>query len=302
MNDTTKTPDVTKTAMLVAHRVHRWSGYKFDRDVTRQATETANASESAGRFNKHLIDRKNESYRAIDKLLNDARAHHYANTLPFDDRGQRILTVANFEPYTREQDRMVEELRTLKPAFVGVYAQLVDEQRDRLGDMFDEDDYPPPLEIASRFSLAYSIRPFPDPDHFLIKLGRETDERIAARLREDTQRSIQEATRDLWSKLAEAVGNVAERLELNEDGTPKRFHNSLIGNLRELVELLPRLNLTGDADLESMRQRVSAQLCQHDAATLKPNAKTFDADARRDTKAAADQILAAMSAYTGGAS
>ena len=65
---------------------------------------------------------------------------------------------------------------------------------------------------------------------------------------------------------------------------------------RDLVDVLERLNVTGDPDLDAMRDRVRRELAVHEAATLRA-----DGDVRAATADAAADIMAAMSAVYGGA-
>ena len=166
--------------------------------------------------------------------------------------------------------------------------------------MFDPDDYPSHEGVMERFSIRYRVFPFPDESGFLFKLGREKDDELAAKLRAENEAIINDAVKELWSKLAEQVAHISERLTPNDDGSSKVFHASMIENLRETVAILPKLNITGNADLERMRQDVLTRLCGHDADKLKAKSKTFDANAARDTRAAADDILRKMSGYLGG--
>ena len=67
------------------------------------------------------------------------------------------------------------------------------------------------------------------------------------------------------------------------------FRDSLVTNARDVVEVLGRLNVTGDPRLEAMRATVAADLTQYDPQELR------DAPAiREQTAARASEILSAM--------
>jgi hypothetical protein len=93
---------------------------------------------------------------------------------------------------------------------------------------------------------------------------------------------------DCWTRLHGVVSSMAERLSDPE----KIFRDSLVENVVELVDLLPRLNLTGDSRLEDMRQVVAKKLTRHDPQTLRENQHV-----RKETAKAAEDILQAMAGY-----
>jgi hypothetical protein len=48
-----------------------------------------------------------------------------------------------------------------------------------------------------------------------------------------------------------------------------RFHASLVTNIFDLVEILPRLNVNGDAELDRFAEQVRQRLCNYSAHDLK---------------------------------
>jgi hypothetical protein len=48
-----------------------------------------------------------------------------------------------------------------------------------------------------------------------------------------------------------------------------RFHGSLVTNVLDLVEILPRLNVNGDTDLNRFAEQVKERLCNYSAQDLK---------------------------------
>jgi len=48
-----------------------------------------------------------------------------------------------------------------------------------------------------------------------------------------------------------------------------RFHGSLVTNVLDLVDILPRLNVNGDADLNRFADQIKERLCNYSAQDLK---------------------------------
>ena len=73
-----------------------------------------------------------------------------------------------------------------------------------------------------------------------------------------------------------------------------RLHHSVVDNIRNLVDLLPQLNITGDPHLASLAAEVKAQLCGHSSQELKANPSL-----RQQTAEQAAAIVEQMSAFLG---
>jgi hypothetical protein len=246
--------------------------------------------EVAGRYNKVLI--AEEAIRTIGRVANDARTYHYANTLPWNDSGDRILPAANYLPYTaRMQEYRIDFERTVVE-FVAAYPSLVDEARVRLNGMFRAEDYPPAAEIGNRYAFVVAVAPIPDADAVtrIESISATAMDSIKADLESAYQERQKAANADLWQRLHDGVSHMADKLS-HADAI---FRDTLTGNLVELCELLPRLNMFGDPNLEAMRQEVQNRLCTVTPQTLRDNPTV-----RAKTAAEAEEVLKRMAGYCG---
>jgi hypothetical protein len=148
-------------------------------------------------------------------------------------------------------------------ALVQQFGQLVEEAKVRLGGLFRPGDYPAPDELRSKFSFETKVMPLPDAGDFRVALGDEEKERIKRQITAAVEASLQVASRELWQRLYEAVSHLAERLQaykVTEDGVEHPFRDSVVTNLVKLVDVLPKLNVTGDPELERLAAEVRASL------------------------------------------
>ena len=90
--------NLTHDAMLVSLRINAWSGRLYDRQASNHVAAHHEASASAGRYNKRLLPKA--AFAALTATMSAARSSHYDQSLPWDDQGSRLLTVANYERYT----------------------------------------------------------------------------------------------------------------------------------------------------------------------------------------------------------
>ena len=225
--------NLTHDAMLVSLRINAWSGRLHDREASRHVAIHHDASASAGRYNKRLLPKA--AFAALTATMSQARTTHYENTLPWDDQGSRLLTVANYERYTELLDALGERVARARTRFIEDYDDYIDQARLDLGRLFRIEDYPSKEALRDRFSIAYRIVPVPDADHFMAELAAADTERVKRDIERRIEERLHDAVGDLYRRLGEAVEHVSERLREDGEGKPLVFRDSLIENIRSLV-------------------------------------------------------------------
>lgn len=284
-----KPQDLTTKAMLVRLSISQWSAKRLDKKITLEVARTHGCKEDVGAFNKALVAK--EDLAGMQKLTNEARNYHYAHTLPWLDDGCRILPAACFLDYAAEIRGFKVRFALLVTEFVEAYPRLVAHAQTVLNGMFNPADYPSAEGIERKFSFSVTEFPLPSAGDFRVEIGAEAREKIKRNIEEHMAQAAEACSRDLWKRLHGAVEAMASKLA-NENGI---FRDSLVGNIVELVHLLPKLNLTDDPELEKARLDMEQKLC-----AWGPQALRDDAAARRVVAREATAMLNRMSAYTGG--
>ena len=90
---------------------------------------------------------------------------------------------------------------------------------------------------------------------------------------------------------------MSERLKaykVTEEGVENKFHDTLVTNLVKLVDVLPKLNITNDANLDRLAEQVRASLL------VDPKELRKSESIRNDTANAADAIAEQMASYMAG--
>jgi hypothetical protein len=82
------------------------------------------------------------------------------------------------------------------------------------------------------------------------------------------------AMRDVWARIGDDVGHMADKLasySVTSEGkvTTGIFRDSMVENVRDLVERLPALNLTNDRKLNELYIKMRDRLCAYDAESLR---------------------------------
>jgi hypothetical protein len=233
----------------------------------------------------------------IQTVVSESRQEHYFITLPWDDNGYRVLPAAAYMDHVEKMQSLSARFTRAVDALVHQFSTLVDQARVRLGGLFRPQDYPTLEELRNKFSFETRVLPLPDAGDFRVALGEEEKARIERQITAAVESSLQVGSRELWYRLYEAVHHMAERLSayrVTKEGVEHPFRDSVVVNLVKLVEVLPKLNVTADPELERLTQEVRASLL------VDPQQLRDCAARRSDTARAAAEIAARMSGYMAG--
>ena len=286
--------DLSRDAMLVSLRISAWSGRLHDREASDHVAAQHDASTSAGRYTKRLLPKA--ALAALNATVSETRTQHDAQSLPWDDKGSRLLTVANYEQYTGIMDGLRERLVRQRARFIEDYDDYVEQARLDLGKLFRIEDYPSKGQLRDRFSIRYRITPVPDADHFIARLASDDTERVKRDIERHIEEQLRDAVGDLYRRLAEAVERVSKRLQEDGDGKPLVFRDTMISNIRDLVDVVPRLNIFGDHRLARLCDQVKERIAGVEPDSLRPSG-AFDPVVRDRVKRDADALMEQFAGY-----
>jgi hypothetical protein len=272
--------DLSTKAMLAAVHISLWAARKHDRKASRDVATLNNANEEAGRYNKRLFCEA-PKLDEIQTIAGHIRNYFYRFTLPWSDEGLRILPADLYFEFQAQMREFAAEFRYAVDEFLDAYDSYVQEAKPMLGTLFHLKDYPSAEKVKEKFAFRPEILPIPTGDDFRVTLSEDEQARIAHDIDVSTRAAIGDGMRDLWTRLYEVTHHMASRLADPE----ARFHGTLVSNVCDLVELLPRLNIVGDPHLASLTEQVRKQLCQHSADLLRNSPTT-----RQQTAASAAAI------------
>lgn len=280
---------ISSSAVLVSLNISVWPASKLDREVTDQVNANANANINAGKFMKDLF--AGTSLRKdIEKFAAGVRVKHLRYTLPWADKGDRLLTTALFIDYKQFINESEQKFNQLCDNFFIAYPQLLADAPLHLGSLYKADDYPTLEEVRSRFGFRYVFSPLPESGDFRLDVGNAELEELKHKYAADYDLRLAEAMREPWERLHTVLTGMSTKLtddDTDDDDKPKkRYHDSLITNAQDLCALLTKLNVTGDPKLEEARRQLETALIGADIEAIK------ESPAVRETmKARVDNIL-----------
>jgi hypothetical protein len=257
---------ITERAMLAAVHISIWTAVKHDRKVSREVAQRHGAYDGAGRYNKQLLHEA-ERLEALRSLAGQIRQYFYLITLPWSDEGFRLLPAHFYFELTTKMREFELAFAQHVDEFLAVYPSYIDRVRPELNGLFREEDYPSTDKLRNKFGVKLEVLPIPSGSDFRVALSEEEQARVAREIDNSVRQSLQKGTEDLWVRLKAVVSHMVERLNEPES----RFHASLVTNIGELVDVLPRLNVNQDEELNRFAEEIRNRLCGFTARELKKN-------------------------------
>lgn len=290
-----KQKNLQTRVMLVTLSIKQWSARKHDKRVTNDVAQREEASATAGRYNKQLMPK--EALAFMQQKAGAARQEHYKRTMPWNDDGTRILSSDGYFEYMRIMREAKRDFELAAADFERNYAKFVEDAKKQLGKLYNSADYPAVDHINKKFGFSISITPLPDASDFRVDLPEEELQTLRSDIEQSIRTTFESAQCDVYERMRDVLGHMVTKLTEYKPGTKGQratgtFRDSLVTNVTELLDVLPSLNVTGDAHLNDLRMQVADLLQGVDAQDLRD-----DDTLRRTTAAEAQAILAKVSDY-----
>ena len=250
---TTATPAQRLRATMAAARVSfTWMGTRksLDRDQKARAAEAFGAEGRSLSAGKKLLDTGHSAFRAVTAIRGKVDAYWKGTSLPYPEPGVRLIKHDAVEPFAAAMVDLRTELDDAVAHLDRHYAELVRAARDRLGSLFNPADYPETL--VGLFGVEWSF-PSVEPPEYLVQLAPGLYEAERARVAARFEEAVQLAERAFLDEFARLVGHLTERISgTGEDGQPRVFRDSAVGNLAEFFERFRTLNVRSNDQLDAL--------------------------------------------------
>ena len=264
--DMSNIPGVRDKLMLARLSISSWGNRKVDKQASEHVHQTYATDASAGRYNKTLLPKA-----AVEKIIaahNQARAAHYRLTLPWADDGYRVLTAAAHLDYVNDMMQWESATQQAVHDLCRKLPHWMAEAQKMHGSLFNAADYPDEHALQAAYSFAIHIMPMPAAEDFRVDLGDDVVNVIKSDIEKRVADAQQSAFKDVFARIAENVGHMAEKLADPE----AIFRDSLVNNVTDLVAVLPKLNFYDDPGLSIVIEQMK-QLVVHEPKELRLNAQ-----------------------------
>lgn len=277
-------PSLAGAAMLVELSIGTWTGRKLDKRASQDVTTANNAARGVATVSKRLLGDCAE-LDAVQKFTANARNVHYACTMPWSDTGLRLLPTKQYFKYHQEMTALQAEFERLVTVFLDAYDWEITNAQLKLGALFNPDEYPTADSLRSRFRFRMNYMPLPDAGDFRVDIETEAQQALASQYESYYTTQFQSAMRDIWERAYDAISKMSERLDYSDDTNKKVFRDSLVDNMKEIIDLLEACNVTNDPVMQDAHRRLDRALMG-----VTPDALRADAYLRAQTKRQVDEV------------
>ena len=229
--------------MLASLSLSVWIGRRFDDRATGEV-EANHHAKDIGRFNKRLLPKQAKSYDNVNAKARKARDIFERYTLAYDQMGVQLLSVDLYSELSQRMRQCGDDFSIATSEFYLDYPDLREAARAELNGLYREDDYPSLEHLKTKFGFRTSYLPFPDAEQFDVILPAAELAEVKAATVFAVDNAIKAANSDLMQRLFDSVTRLSSRLNAKAAGG--RFHESAVRDLQNLLELAPKMNVSGD--------------------------------------------------------
>jgi hypothetical protein len=212
-------------------------------------------------------------HKEIGRYLTATKAKVLALSVPsFFRGGMYLVKVEAVEQIDEILTKAVEEFRPLVKAFCDVVDKRRDESKERLGKAYNAANYPTPEAVAATYNIQWSWLALTTPTS-LKKISKAFFEKEV----EKHAVQLEEASKGIVLLLTEQAKKLAdhmvERLTPDADGKPKKFKDTLTGNITEFLATFDLRNVGGSKELDDQIIRMRKLIEGLDPDDLRDNDK-----------------------------
>jgi hypothetical protein len=285
----------TEQMLLVNVHVKLWGAERTDREQSQRLMKHVKANPEAGKVVKSLVDHA-KYIKPLEKFRTSFKSMLYELTMPWS-YGVRVVSVEGYEI-------LKERFEKYSMLFGAAIEHFIDSQYDEakeeaaieiegLGEMFKEGDYPTKEQLRSKFTAELIILPISTQITMAVPEGLK--EEIEATVKKDYEARTTEALNKLVNKIDKALSDFAHKIP----EAPAKWRDSTVQNLKDILEIAPALNVTGDERItkvvDTARVRLKA-LLEMETEELRKSTEGTRAELASQAKLSLADIRKAISA------
>lgn len=217
---------------------------------------------------KQMLPTDNSAYKGVVKVRNSIRRDWLKLSLPCMDYGVRLIRKEDNEKFQSIMQNHHKAFIEAVAALDAEWGNIKEEMRNKLGDLFREEDYIIVPSEVMRFYWEYVNMTLPD------SLKEEVYKQELEKFREKADATLALIRLSFVEEFSNLVNNLMDRLSTDPNtGKVKRFKKATVDNLKEFLQRFKELNCTEDEQLtellakaEQVISGVSADMLREDVA------------------------------------
>ena len=283
---------LAENVVLVRLKISDYRGTITDYKTTEEIRAMKNAAHGANRAVKYLL-KDNDNFRECASAVRALRTYNEKVTIPWEDGGLRALPVEQYFDYGEKMRDLRSRFESAKNGFVANLAALKEQDKARMGDLFDEADYPTPEQLEEMYRIDMHMVPLQNLEDIRVRIPEEEKAKMQRDCEDLFDEKLRNASQHLWERLYKAIKRMVENLEGNS-----RIYETMLGNITELVNLLPTLNIGNDPELAYMAREIEERIVKrYTTEDIKSDAGTKER-AHEDAQELLDQIDSVIAGWS----
>jgi hypothetical protein len=240
-----------RTTMAAVRVSLKWFGTRktLTPEQKSQAADTFGAEGTFLSAGKKLIDTNHPAFKAVTAARGKIVSLWKATSLPYPEPGVRLIRQDRIKQFNAEMQELRTELEEAVERLDEHFSELESAAQQRLGRLFNAGDYPDSLH--GLFEVAWDF-PSIEPPDYLRQLNPALYEQECQRMQNRFQEAVRLAEESFTAELAKLVSHLTERLSGVDDGKPKIFRDTAVGNLTEFFERFRELNVHSSQELDKL--------------------------------------------------
>ena len=260
--------DVFEKACLVQLSSSVWNGTKaIEPAVLKQLSENGDNTEWLKSW-KNLINR--EMLGPIRTAVSNARSTIRRFALPFPITSVYLVPKENLNHIDEQLQAFKENFWEQFYEFEAIYGDALDEAREKLGDLYNEADYPTDIRTKFNFEWRFVALTVPGKNIVLSPEIYQREKEKFQGMMEETRELAMVALREEFSSVLEFI---TERLNTNGNGKAKTLQASMFNKLQEFLDEFSNRNIFIDDKLAELTEQAREAINGVTTYNLKFNAK-----------------------------
>jgi hypothetical protein len=214
-----------------------------------QAADTFGAEKQFLSAGKKLLDTSHPHFKAVTAVRTRTVAYWRGVSLPYPEAGVRLLRQDRIEGFASAMSEFKDELSAAVQELDEHFESLKATARQRLGRLYNAIDYP--TSLIGLFDLSWDF-PSVEPPDYLQQLSPELYAQECQRVQSRFTEAVRLAEEAFIDELTRLIAHLTERLSGTDDGKPKIFRDSAIGNLQEFFDRFRSLNVRSNEQLDQL--------------------------------------------------
>ena len=261
MNNLKPTKDVK--AVLARLRITEFTNKKNDPSLNRRVANLVNADSDSLETRKTLL--VCPAITELNKLKGNSRNNMFNPQTIAYEAGERILPATLIDKVEHDYAIWKQDRTDAKTALRGQIAAAKERAKRKLGEAFNESDYPTADELVGKFTMSLTYRHLPETKGlYIVGLSDERNQEVQDDMQQEVTDRLEDAVDTIRERVVDVVGHLAEvasKYHYGKDGKVEGgFKDTTVTKVTDVGKILDDLNITDCPRIAEAATQLKAKL------------------------------------------